>query len=46
MICDFTYIDDIVEAIVRVNDEPAAPNPDWSGDHPDPATSGVHNLTT
>ena len=36
---DFTYIDDVVEAIVRVSDQPAAPNPDWSGDAPDPATS-------
>jgi UDP-glucuronate 4-epimerase len=36
---DFTYIDDIVEALVRVGDKPAAPNPDWRGDAPDPATS-------
>lgn len=36
---DFTYIDDIVEGVVRVLDKPAKPNPDWSGDHPDPATS-------
>lgn len=36
---DFTYIDDIVEAIVRVTDRIAQPNPDWSGDAPDPATS-------
>jgi UDP-glucuronate 4-epimerase len=39
MIRDFTYIDDIVEGIVRVLDRPAQPNPEWSGDHPDPATS-------
>jgi UDP-glucuronate 4-epimerase len=39
MIRDFTYIDDIVEGIVRVIDRPARPNRDWSGDHPDPATS-------
>lgn len=39
MIRDFTYIDDIVEGIVRVLDRPAAPNPEWTGDHPDPATS-------
>jgi|SRR5450756_813242 len=36
---DFTYIDDIVEGIVRALDRPAAPNPAWSGDAPDPATS-------
>jgi len=36
---DFTYIDDIVEGIVRVLDRPAAPNPGWRGDAPDPGTS-------
>lgn len=36
---DFTYIDDIVEAVVRVSDRAPAPNPAWSGDHPDPGTS-------
>ncbi len=36
---DFTYIDDIVEGVVRVIDHVAEPNPDWSGDDPDPATS-------
>ncbi|GAB4271216.1 MAG: NAD-dependent epimerase [Candidatus Rifleibacteriota bacterium] len=36
---DFTYIDDIVEGIVRVTDRIADSNPDWSGDAPDPATS-------
>ena len=36
---DFTYIDDIVEGVIRVLDKPAQPNPDWSGDHPDPGTS-------
>lgn len=39
MFRDFTYIDDIVEGIVRAIDHPAQPNPKWSGDHPDPATS-------
>ena len=39
MVRDFTYIDDIVEGIVRVIGLPAAPAPDWSGDRPDPATS-------
>ncbi|WP_448873734.1 NAD-dependent epimerase [Desulfobulbus propionicus] len=36
---DFTYIDDIVEGVVRVIDHVATPNPDWSGDAPDSATS-------
>ena len=36
---DFTYIDDVVEAVVRLIPRPAAPNPAWSGDAPDPATS-------
>jgi UDP-glucuronate 4-epimerase len=36
---DFTYIDDIAEAVVRVSDQPAAPNPHWDGARPDPATS-------
>ena len=36
---DFTYIDDIVEGVVRTLDRVAAPNPDWSGDKPDSATS-------
>ncbi len=36
---DFTYVDDIVDGILRALDHPARPNPDWTGDHPDPATS-------
>ena len=36
---DFTYIDDIVEGVVRGLAKPAAPNPEWSGASPDPATS-------
>lgn len=36
---DFTYIDDIVEGVIRVIDQPAQANPDWSSEHPDPATS-------
>jgi UDP-glucuronate 4-epimerase len=36
---DFTYIDDIVEGLLRVIDTVARPNQDWSGDRPDPATS-------
>ncbi len=39
MIRDFTYIDDIVEGVIRVIDRPAQPNPSWSGDTPDSATS-------
>lgn len=36
---DFTYIDDIVQGVVRVADHIPTGNPDWSGAHPDPATS-------
>ena len=36
---DFTYIDDIVEGVVRVLDRVPEPNPEWSGDAPDSATS-------
>jgi len=36
---DFTYIDDIVEGVIRTLDHTAQPNPDWSGDHPDSASS-------
>ena len=36
---DFTYVDDIVEGIVRVLGQPATPAPGWSGERPDPATS-------
>ena len=39
MVRDFTYIDDIVEGVVRVIDRPAKPDPSWSGNAPDPATS-------
>src|SRR2546427_4286568 len=38
---DFTYIDDIVEGVVRVVDRPAEPNRTWSGDAPDPGSSGA-----
>ncbi|MEW6165120.1 MAG: NAD-dependent epimerase [Pseudomonadota bacterium] len=38
---DFTYIDDIVEGVIRVLDRPAPPNPDWSGANPDPGTSAA-----
>jgi UDP-glucuronate 4-epimerase len=36
---DFTYIDDIVEGVVRVIDRIPGPNPEWAGDKPDPSTS-------
>ncbi len=38
---DFTYIDDIVEGIVRTLDRPAQPNPEWDGAQPDPATASA-----
>lgn len=36
---DFTYIDDIVEGVIRVLDRPAPSNPTWSGKQPDPGSS-------
>ena len=36
---DFTYIDDIVEGVIRVLDRIPEGSPDWSGDRPDPATA-------
>lgn len=39
MIRDFTYIDDIVEGVVRTLDHTAQPNQSWDGHQPDPATS-------
>ena len=36
---DFTYIDDIVEGVIRILDHNAEPNPEWSGAKPDPGTS-------
>ena len=38
---DFTYIDDIVEGIVRTLDHVASANPDWKGDNPDPSSSSA-----
>lgn len=38
---DFTYIDDIVEGVIRVVERLPQPNPHWSGDHPDAATSNA-----
>lgn len=39
MMRDFTYVDDIVEAISRLVKKPAQPNPEWSGSNPDPSSS-------
>ena len=36
---DFTYIDDIVEGVVRIIQKPPLPTPNWDREHPDPATS-------
>ena len=38
---DFTYVDDVSQAIVRLMDRPPQANPEWSGDKPDPATSAA-----
>ncbi|MEH6590034.1 MAG: NAD-dependent epimerase [Halioglobus sp.] len=38
---DFTYIDDIVEGVIRVMDRPATPNGEWSSAAPDPGTSSA-----
>ena len=38
---DFTYVDDIVEGVMRVSDRPARPDPDWDPADPDPATSNA-----
>lgn len=38
---DFTYIDDIVEGIIRVLDKPASPNSKWDSNKPDPASSSA-----
>lgn len=38
---DFTYIDDIVEGVIRVLDSPAKPNAAWNGAMPDPSTSSA-----
>lgn len=45
---DFTYVDDIVEGVVRASDKVAQANPDWDSDNPDPSTSSspyrVYNI--
>ena len=38
---DFTYVDDVVQAVVRLIDRPAKRDPNWSGDNPDPARSSA-----
>jgi len=38
---DFTYIDDIVEGVIRTLDRPATPDDHWDSDNPDPATSSA-----
>ena len=38
---DFTYIDDIVEGLIRVIDKPAQTNPDWNSNQPDPGSSSA-----
>ena len=38
---DFTYIDDIIEGLIRVLDHPARPNADWNSDRPDPGSSSA-----
>lgn len=38
---DFTYVDDVTEAIVRLMDRPPQADPQWSGDRPDPSTSAA-----
>ncbi len=38
---DFTYVDDIVEGVIRVSDNIPTGNPDWSSANPDPATSAA-----
>ena len=38
---DFTFVEDIVEGVIRACDHPATGNPDWDSQHPDPATSAA-----
>lgn len=38
---DFTYVDDIVEGVLRTLDRPAQPDPQWSSDNPDPGGSSA-----
>jgi UDP-glucuronate 4-epimerase len=38
---DFTYVDDIVEGVIRASDDIAAPDPDWDSAAPDPSSSNA-----
>lgn len=38
---DFTYVDDIVEGVIRINDDIAQPDPEWDSGNPDPASSNA-----
>ena len=38
---DFTYIDDVVQAVLRLIERPAQANPNWSGETPDPSSSNA-----
>jgi UDP-glucuronate 4-epimerase len=38
---DFTYVDDVVEGVIRILDRPAQPNSQWSGEAPDPGSSSA-----
>lgn len=38
---DFTYVEDIVEGVIRASDQIAQPNPEWDSARPDPATSNA-----
>lgn len=38
---DFTYVDDVVEALARLGERPAAPDPDWNSAQPDPGSSNA-----
>ena len=38
---DFTYIDDIVEGVIRTSDKIATPDENWNSDHPNPSTSNA-----
>lgn len=41
MVRDFTFVDDVVEGVIRVADKPATPNPTFDPANPDPATSSA-----
>jgi UDP-glucuronate 4-epimerase len=41
MVRDFTYVDDIVEGVIRTADRPPAPNPGWDAKASDAATSSA-----